>query len=99
MNITYEPKEPFIPQEKCGCPVTDEAMSFVDRSMATYKALMETNDILDSIATLLSGSAHSEPVGAMPECLDANIQANMFWASAVRDRVKSLALLLGVKDF
>lgn len=94
MPTNYEPKQEL----KCACPV-DESMTFADRSMATYRALSETNDILDSIAALLSGSTHSEPVGAMPECLDGNIQANMYWASVIRDRVKSLAILLGVKDF
>lgn len=95
MNANYEPME-----KKCASSTEEQAhMTFADRSIATYKALMETQDILDSIAVLLSGTANSEPVGGMPECLDANICANQFWAGIVRDRVKSLAMDLGVKDF
>ena len=93
MQANYEPME-----KKCACPV-EEPMTFAERSLATYKALMETQDILDSIAVLISGNANSEPVGGMPECLDANICANQYWAGVVRDRVKSLAMELGVKDF
>ena len=98
MDIHYEPKPPFVPQEKCACPVS-EPTSFVDRSLITYKALIEANDILDAIAVLLFGTANSEPVGGQPECLDANICANQYWAGVVRDRVRSLARELGVKDF
>lgn len=94
MNVNYEPKM----EMKCACPV-DEPLTFVDRSLATYKALTEANDVLDSIAVLISGKANSEPNTGIPECLDANICANQYWAGVVRDRLKSLAMELGVKDF
>lgn len=87
-------------QGKLACaPTPEEPMSVSERSMATYKALLETNDILDSIASLMSGNCNCESIGGMPDCLDGNIDANMYWANTVRDRVKSLAMVLGVKDF
>lgn len=93
MNVNYESME-----KKCCCEST-EPMSFADTSMATFKALMETDDILDSIAVLLSGECHSEPKGGSPDCLSGNVEANLYWANQVRARIRSLATALGVKEF
>lgn len=88
----------FNDEKNCCAPADDRPLSFAERSLITYKSLIETNDILDSIAELLSGDCCKDSLSGAPECLDANIEANQYWAAVVRDRVRSLASVLGVKE-
>ena len=84
---------------KCACkPVSEDPMTFADKSFATYKTLMEIIATLDSIACLISGDCHSEPREDAPVCLGANVDANLYWSNQALSRVISLATILGVKN-
>ena len=99
MNFGFN-EDNYQPKEKtCACSPAEQPMTFAEMSFRTYQVLSETDDILDKIADLMEGKCHkvSEDMES-PMCLSQNISDNHRLAVIVRDRVRSLAIMLGIKD-
>lgn len=78
-------------------PVETESVSFATKTMNTYKALCEIDDILDKMATFMLGSCNKEPEREAPTCFFEGIDTNFNMAEMLKDRVASMASMFGVK--